>query len=46
MLYSFTSIFLTFILMESLFGWANPVALGVWMAGVGVFFWGLPHLWK
>ncbi len=32
--------------IESIFGWSSPVGIGIWMAGVGVFFWGLRHLWK
>jgi hypothetical protein len=27
-------------------GWASPVGLGILLAGVGVFFWGLQFLMK
>jgi hypothetical protein len=26
---------------SAIFSWASPVGVGLWMAGVGVFFWGL-----
>jgi hypothetical protein len=24
-----------------MFSWASPVGIGIWMAGLGIFFWGL-----
>ena len=30
--------------ISSVFSWASPVGIGIWMAGVGVFFWGLGKL--
>ena len=30
--------------MEMALSWGSPVGLGVWLAGVGIFFWGLSKL--
>jgi hypothetical protein len=27
-------------------GWGSPVGLGILLAGLGIFFWGLEGTWK
>lgn len=33
-------------IMPEVFGWGSPFGMAFWLAGVGIFFWGLSHLIK
>lgn len=32
--------------MEIILSWGSPVGIAIFMAGLGVFFWGLTKLWR
>ena len=32
--------------METILSWGSPIGIGILMAGIGVFFWGLKQLIK